>query len=120
MHRSLFPGDDSLPTWLHSLALLVVVSPFGAPLIWWGIEAIHLRHLEPLSGPDFGQFFFGPTALNGKAAVWAGLSLVALGASFYSIAVRFMRPAQDHRSLRWLPWVLLAVSIAIGFAATPH
>ena len=117
MRRSLFPDDNALPTWLHTLALLIVVSPFGAPLIWWGVEAMHLRHLEPLSGPEFGQYFFGPTALDGKAAVWAGLSLVVLGVSFYSVAARFMRAAQVSTALHVLPWVLLAICFSMAGGA---
>ncbi len=119
MRRSLFP-DDALPTWLHTALLFIVVSPFALPLIWWGLVAIVRRHLEPLSGPEFGQWFFGRSALEGTEAVWAGLSLVVFGGSFYALAVRLMRMAEGHRMLRLLPWILVAASIVIGLPAGRH
>ena len=53
-------------------------------------------HLEPLSGPEFGQWFFGRTPLDGGEAVRAGASLVVLGASFYAMAASFVRAAEGH------------------------
>ena len=120
MRRLLFLDDDSLPTWLHTLALLLVASPFGVPLIWIGVRAILSRHLDPVSGPEFGQFFFGPTALQGKEAVWAGMSLVVLGISFFSLAASFMRVAQGNLALCLLPWALIAASIAFGLPVGRH
>ena len=120
MRRSLFPEDDALPTWLHTLALFVVVSPFGAPLVWIGVKAIVWRHLEPVSGPEFGQYLFGPAALDGHDAVWAGLSLSGFGLSFFALAIRFMRAARERRTLRVLPWVLIAASIALGLPVGHH
>ena len=120
MRRSLFPDDDSLPTWLHTLACFLVVSPFGVPLIWAGGKAVFLRYLEPIAGPEFGQFFFGSTALQGNEAVWAGLSLVVLGFAFFSIGARFTRAGRVNSLLHALPWVLLAVSIALGLPVDRH
>ncbi len=120
MRRSLFPSDDSLPTWLHTLACLFVASFFGVPLLWWGVEAIHLRHLEPLSGPELGQYFFGSSALDGKAAVKAGWSLMLSGAFFLALGVRYTRAGELRPVLRYLPWVLLAVSTLIAISVTHH
>ena len=121
MRRSLFPDDDALPTWLHTFALFFVVSLFGVPLVWIGGEAIFSRHLEPLSGPTFGEFFFdNTTTLQGNEAVWAGFSLVTFGCCFFALAVSLMRSAQGNRALRVLPWVFLAVSIALSLQVGRH
>ena len=120
MRRSLFPDDDSLPTWLHTFALFFVVSLFGVPLVWIGGEAIFSRHLEPVNGPELGQFLFGNVTLRGRGAVWAGVSLVTLGCSFFALAVSFMRSAQGNRALRVLPWVLTAASIALSLPVGRH
>lgn len=115
---SFFPSDDALPTWLHTLACFGVVAVFGAPLIWWGVEAIYLRHLEPLSGPEIGQYFFGPAALQGRAAVRAGWSLVAFGACFFALGAGHTRAGKNMAVLRLLPWALLAVSAVLGLGIT--
>lgn len=115
MRPSLFPADDELPTWLHTLLLILVVSPFAGFLLWFGIGAIASAHLDPLSGPEFGQYFFGDSPLQGKAARVAGLSLVAFGASFLAIAFRFSRMSGESPSSRLLPWALLAVSVILSF-----
>ena len=121
MRPSLFPSDDELPTWLHSLLLVLVSLPFSSFLLWFGCGALFSGHLEPLEGPDFGQFFFGPTALDGKAARVAGLSLIAAGASFLAIAYRFSRFSDEGLRARLLPWILLAMSVMLSFATrTPH
>ena len=117
MRRSLFPSDASLPTWLHTLLLFLVVSPFAVFLLWHGVQAIATAHLEPLEGPDFGQFFFGPTAINGKAARIAGVALIVLSCSFVALAFNFSRLAYANRVLRQLPWILVAVYIAMSFWA---
>ncbi|WP_428827327.1 hypothetical protein ACLIKD_04410 [Azonexus sp. IMCC34842] len=110
MQPSLFPSDEALPTWLHTLLLILIVSPFAGFLFWFGVSAITSAHLDPLSGPEFGQFFFGPSPLEGKAARVAGVSLIAFGGSFMAIAFRFSRLAGDNRLPRLLPWILLAIS----------
>ena len=120
MRKSLFPTDDSLPTWLHTLACFVVVSLFGVPLIWWGSEAILFRHLEPVSGPEIGQYFFGSAALEGKAAVWAGWSLIMFGAAFFALGARFTRAGRENAVLRLLPWVLIAVSVLLALPIRRH
>jgi hypothetical protein len=107
---SLFPSDDELPTWLHTMLLILIVSPFSAYLFWFGVSAITTGHLDPLSGPEFGQFFFGPSPLQGKAARVAGFSLIAFGGSFLAIAFKFSRLAQENKLSRLLPWILLAIS----------
>lgn len=116
MRPSLFPSDDELPTWLHSLLLALVSLPFSGFLLWFGCGALFSGRLEPVEGPDFGQFFFGPTALAGKAARIAGLSLIAAGASFLAIAYRFSRFSDEGLRARLLPWILLAVSVMLSWA----
>jgi hypothetical protein len=120
MRKSLFPADDSLPTWLHTFACFFVVSPFGVPLIWWGGRAIHFRHLAPIPGPEFGQYFFGPAPLEGKAAVWAGWSLLMLGAAFFALGAHYTRTGRESAVLHFLPWVLIVVSILLGLLAGRH
>jgi hypothetical protein len=120
VRRSLFPSDDELPTWLHSLLLVLVVAPFAAPLCWWGLQAIATAHLEPLSGPDFGQFFFGPAALDGEPARVAGLSLVAQGCAFFALAAGFSRLACARVLLRALPWGLIAISVLLSLWVKAH
>jgi fatty acid desaturase len=119
MKHSLFPSDEALPTWLHSLLLLLVVSPFALFLFWHGFHAISTAQLDPLSGPEFGQFFFGSSPLQGKAARIAGCSLVALGGAFVALAVQFSRLLQGSSLLRWLPWALVALSVALSFGVRP-
>ena len=120
MRKSLFPADDSLPTWLHTLACFVVVSLFGTPLIWWGSEAILFRHLEPVAGPEIGQYFFGSAALEGKAAVWAGWSLIMFGAAFFALGARYTRAGRESAALRLLPWVLIAASVLLALPISRH
>jgi len=110
MQYSLFPSDEALPTWLHTLLLILIVSPFSGFLFWFGVSAIAAAHLDPLSGPEFGQFFLGPSPLEGKAARVAGVSLIAFGGSFVAIAFKFSRLAGENRLPRLLPWILLAIS----------
>ena len=115
MRHSLFPSNESLPTWLHTLLLLLVVSPFSGFLLWRGVHAVTTAHMEPLSGPDFGQFFFGPAAIHGKAARVAGVSLILLGCAFVALALNYSRLAQGNKVLRLLPWALVAISVTLLF-----
>lgn len=115
MRHSFFPSDDSLPTWLHTLLLLLIVSPFSVFLLWVGADAIATAHLEPLEGPDFREFFFGPTAINGTAAKVAGGSLIVLGCAFAALTFNYSRFAHMNRFLRLLPWILVAIHIAMSF-----
>jgi hypothetical protein len=119
MGHSLFPSDEALPTWLHTTLLILVVSPFSVPLLWSGAQAIATRHMELMSGPEFGQYFFGPLPLQGRAAVLAGFSLVIFGCTFAAMALQFSRLAPGNVTLRFLPWVLLAASLAVSFAVQP-
>lgn len=112
---SLFPADEELPTWLHTALLLLVVLPFALPLAWLGIEAVATGHLEPVSGPEFGQYFFGRVTLHGLPARLGGVSLIVLAAAFLAIAFRFSRFADGDGWRRILPWALLAVSIALSW-----
>ena len=114
MRLSLFPSDEALPTWLHTALLFLIVSPFSVPLLWFGLHAIATKHLEPLSGPEFGQFFFGPSPLQGKAASLAGFSLIVLGCAFAALAMQFSRVAHGNVVLRSVPWILIAVSVALS------
>jgi fatty acid desaturase len=116
MRHTLFPSDESLPTWLHTLLLFLIVSPFFIFLFMQGISAIVSGHLEPLSGPEFGQFFFGNVTLVGKTAKIAGVSLIVLGFGFVALAVQFSRLAIAELVARiWLPWVLIVIHIGLSF-----
>lgn len=115
MRPSLFSSDEALPTWLHTTLLLLIVSPFSLYLLWLGVQAIAAGHLEPLSGPEFGQTFFGLVALTGKAARVAGFSLVVLGCAFIALAVGYMRIAKENTFLRALPWALVAAFAGLSF-----
>ena len=110
MRNSLLPSDDELPTWLHTVLLLLVVSPFAGFLFWVGLAAIFSGYMEPIGGPDVGQTFFANSPLHGAAARWAGLTLLAFGSSFVAIAYKFSRLAGDTRLAQGLPWGLLAFS----------
>jgi hypothetical protein len=115
MRHSLFPSNESLPAWLHDLLLILVVSPFTGFLLWRGVHAVVTAQMEPLSGPNFGEFFFGPATLHGKAARVAGLSLILLGCAFVALASNYSRLAQGNKVLRPLPWVLVAMSVVMLF-----
>lgn len=115
MRYSLFPSDETLPTWLHTTLLLLIVSPFSLIPLWWGIGALVSGHLEPISGPEPGQYFFGGRVLDGAAARLAGVACVLLGAAFAALAGSFSRFAKDHPVLKLLPWVLVAGFIALSF-----
>lgn len=115
MRPSIFPSDDSLPTWLHTTLLVLVVSPFSLMTLWWGVGVLVSGYLEPLAGPEFGQFFFGPVALHGAAARLAGFALLVLSGAFAAIAVRFSRFASDSGITRVAPWLLLALFVFFSF-----
>ena len=117
MRNSLLPSDDELPTWLHTVLIFLVVSPFAGFLFWFGLSALVSGYMEPIGGPDVGQTFFGNSPLQGVAARWAGLTLIVLGASFVAIAYRFSRLAGDGSWPRRLPWALLALSCLMLFLA---
>ena len=115
MRHSLFPSDESLPTWLHTTLLLLTVLPFSVFLFWNGISAINTAHLEPLGGPELGQFFFGNVAIFGKAARMAGVSLILLSCAFIALAFNYSRLEYGSKILHLVPWVLLAVYIVMSF-----
>jgi len=115
MRYSLFPSDDKLPTWLHTILLLLIVSPFSLFPLWWGVSALVSGHLEPISGPEPGQYFFSPAALTGAVARLAGVAFIVLGAAFAAIAVSFLRFSEENNILKFLPWVLLAGFVALSF-----
>lgn len=117
MLKWLSTPDDALPDWLHTLLLLLVTGSFGAPLLWQGAQAMLTRHLEPVMGPEFGQWLF-PRVLEGAAARLAGLELVVLGLSFLALGGAFSRWADERPLLQRLPWGLLALFVALhlGFA----
>ncbi len=115
MRHSIFPSDDSLPTWLHTTLLVLVVSPFCLIPLWWGIGAMVLGHLDPLPGPDFGGFFFGQAPLYGGIARFAGFALVILGVAFAALAARYSRFADENKTMMALPWVLIACFIVCSF-----
>lgn len=115
MCYSLFPSDDKLSTWLHTILLLLVVSPFSLFPLWWGMSALVSGHLEPINGPEPGQYFFGPAALTGTAARLAGVAFLVLSAAFITIAINFSRFAKENNFLKLLPWLLLAGFVAFSF-----
>lgn len=117
MRQSPFPSDDDLPTWLHALILLVLVAPCAGFLVRFGMSARFTARLEPLSGPEAGQFLFGPEPLQGSAARMAGRSLLVPGAGFLAIAWRFSRLCSDGLLGHLLPWSLLALSVMLSFRA---
>ena len=85
-------------------------------LFFQGISAIASGYLDPLSGPELGQYFFGNVALVGKAAKLAGVSLIVLGFGFVALAVQFSRLAIAKLLARTLlPWVLIAIHIGLSF-----
>lgn len=110
----LFTPDHELPDWLHTLLLAILVSPPVIWLFWFGFSALFSGRLEPLPGPDFGQYFFGPNALLGKPARIAGISLITLGLAYLTIAARFSRFADERKRWRLLPWLLLGVAILLA------
>jgi len=116
MRHSLFPSDDSLPTWLHTLLVFLIVSPFFIFFFLQGVGAIASGRLEPLSGPELGQYFFGSVTLVGKAAKIAGVSLLALSFGFVALAVQFSRLVIAKLVTRTLlPWVLIVIHIGLSF-----
>lgn len=110
----LFTPDDELPDWLHTLLLAILVSPPAIWLFWFGFSALFSGRLEPLPGPDFGQYFFGPNALLGKPARIAGISLITLGFAYLAIAAKFSRFAEEGKRWRYLPWLLIGVAILLA------
>ena len=89
--------------------------------MWFGLAAIFTGQLAPLSGPEFGQYFFGETALSGRAARVEGVSLCLLGLAFFGLGFSFTRFAADYRLLRYSPFVLLAASILLSSCVPrPH
>ena len=115
MRPSLFPSDASLPTWLHTVLLFLILAPFFVFLFWHGISAMHTAHLEPLGGPELGEFFFGNRAIFGKAAILAGASLILLGCAFIALAIQFSRLVYASAIPRILPWIFVAAYIAMSF-----
>jgi len=116
MPNSLFPSDDSLPTCLHTALLVLIVAPLVGFFLWYGVGAIATARLEPLSGPEFGQWLFGNAALSGRPAVIAGFSLLLDAASFLALAFRFSRyAAATSVAARIAPWALLALASALAF-----
>lgn len=115
MRYSLFPSDDTLPTWLHTLLLFLIVSPFSIFLLWQGGRAIITAHLPPLAGPSFGEFFFGPAPLYGKAATVGGCALILLGIAFIALAFNYSRFARDNKFFRSLPWLMIGLYAAMAF-----
>lgn len=111
MPPSLFPSDEALPTWLHTALCLAVVAPFAGFLFWFGLVAIATATLEPLAGPDVGQYFFGTTPLHGREARLAGATLLLLGTAFLALGLSFTRFAEDRPIPRLIPWTLLLFSL---------
>lgn len=116
VRHSLFPADDSLPTWLHTTLILAIASPFVGFLLWYGIGALFLGHLEPLSGPDFGQYFFGDLTLHGRPARIAGLSLLLDASALVALVLRFSRlEFASTTTSAVLPWAFFALSTWLSF-----
>ena len=103
--------DDDLPTWAHTLCVMSIVSLLALPLLWFGLKAITLESLQPMTGPEFGQWMFGQFELHGRVAILAGFSLVIFGATFLALGVAYTRWGQDRFIIRTLPWLLLAFDV---------
>ena len=117
MRRSLFPSDESLPTWLHTTLIVAIGLPISAYLFWLGIEALLLGQLEPVSGPDFGQYFFGNVTLHGRHARIAGVSLILDGAAFMAFVLRFSR-FKFAPTLTGVAVSLFVLATVLSFVAT--
>lgn len=115
MSRLPLPSDDDLPTWLHTALCMIIVAPFAIYLIWIGLDAVLTGHMEPISGPEIGQFFFGHLPLNGMQAKLAGCSLVLLGHAFFLLGLSFTRFVEDSYWLRMTPWVTMIASFTMGW-----
>lgn len=109
--------DEELPTWAHTALTLAIASVFAVPLFWYGLGAIATGYLEPMMGPEFGQWWFGNKALMGRAAIIAGWALLDAGLVFLSLGVSFCRWAEGRTIVRLLPWGLLALHVMLYFWA---
>ena len=107
--------DNELPTWAHTTLTLAIASAFAVPLFWFGLSAIATGRLEPMMGPQFGEWWFGDKALTGRAAVIGGFALLDAGLTFLSIGVAFCRWAEGRIVVRLLPWGLLAFYVVLHF-----
>ena len=105
-------SDEDLPTWLHTALTLLIASSLALLLIVPGVGAIRDSVLEPITGPELGQLFFGAHTLHDHAARLAGWSLVMLGLSFFGIGVGFCRSAHGNSAIR-IGLVTLWVASAI-------
>lgn len=76
-------------------------------------------HIEPISGPELGNWWFGNKPHDGTSAVIAGWSLVAWGATFIAVGMAWCRWAEDRMIIRLLPWLLASISILFTFWAPP-
>lgn len=107
-----WPKDEDLPTWAHTAAVFLILTPFAAFLIWPGLKAVMSGALPPVAGPSIGVWMFGDKVLHGDDAVRAGWALIFMGMAFLSIGVTFSRWAQFHPVARAIPWALFACAIA--------
>ena len=108
----MFPKDEDLPTWLHTVLLVIVVSPFAGFLLFHGLGAILTSRLSPIMGPDFGVYLIS-APLAGSSAVVAGLGLLSLATSFLGLAYSFSRFSSDGWWAKAAPWVLLAGGLGL-------
>lgn len=111
MRPSLFPSDDALPTWLHTALCIGICLPFTLTLWWAAFDALASGQLEPLGGPSFGQYFFGPQTLYGRAATRGAVALLLLGTAFLTLGLSFSRHAAEHPILKKLPWLFLLLGL---------
>ena len=101
--------DERLPTWAHTMIILLIVSTFAAIPAWWGVSAIINEHLPRTENWD-GDHWFGGRCLNGSTAVVAGYSLVSLSLSFFSLGLAQLRCAQGRRIVHALPWCFVILA----------
>jgi hypothetical protein len=99
-------SDERLPTWLHTIVVIVIASVFGIPPLVWGIEAMAAAQLPEMRGWDNVIFL---SKLDGNRAFVAGGSLICLGLTFLTLGLGFTRWAQRRAALRLLPWLWLAL-----------
>lgn len=108
----MFPRDEDLPLWLHTLLLAVVVAPFSGFLLFHGLRAVFAARLDTMMGPSFGVYLIKAPLAGGRAVV-AGTGLLLLSASFLALAYAYSRFSGEGGRGKLLPWVLLGAGVAL-------
>jgi hypothetical protein len=106
--------DDELPTWAHTLILVLITSVFAVPPLAWGISAIATGTVPEMRGWD-GVLFMPRLADEGARV--AGIAFICMGLTFLALGLRYVRWAQGWVTLRMLPWCFLLVFAILYFWA---